>query len=496
MSDIVLINPSGRKKTYQELDSGFTAIEIPIWAGLITTYLRKKGHQVRLIDANALGLSPEETLELVLHEKPLLVAVIAYGHNPSASTQTMPATLELVEKVSLSSYAGKTIIVGGHAAALPKKTLTESFADYVCSGEGPYTLEKLLHFIKKDLPIKDVEGLCYKMKDKVIQTNPAPFVEDLDLDMNTIPWDDLPISNYRSHNWHAFGHKSRQPYISLYTTLGCPYSCSFCCIQAPFKEGELSVGLKPQSSSYRKWSSETILSQIDHVVKKYKVKHIKFADELFVLDKNHVSKICDGLIERGYDLNIWAYSRVDTITEDLAKKLSTAGVKWICLGIESFNEESLDDVNKNFTKSQLKDSIQMLKKNNINIIGNFIFGLPSDTISSMTETLKLAMELELDFANFYSAMAYPGSELYKEAIQKGYPLPDNWDGYSQHSFNCLPLPTDSLTGTEVLSFRDSAFHQFFENPIYLNYVEAKFGSSARAEIESFTKIKLKRKHSK
>lgn len=496
MTDIILINPSGRKKTYQELDSGFTAIEIPIWAGLITTFLRNKDHQVKLIDANALGLGPEETLELVLKESPLLVAVIAYGHNPSASTQTMPATLGLIEKINESSFKGKSIIVGGHAAALPKKTLDESSADFVCSGEGPHTLDKLLRALKEDLPIKDVEGLCFKINDQVIQTNPSPFVEKLDLEMGSIPWDDFPIQNYRSHNWHAFGHDSRQPYISLYTTLGCPYSCSFCCIQAPFKEGELSVGLKPQSSSYRKWSSESILSQIDHVVTKYKVKHIKFADELFVLDKNHVTKICDGLIERNYDLNIWAYSRVDTITESLVKKLSMAGVKWICLGIESFNEESLDDVNKNFTKAQLKDSIKMLKENKINIIGNFIFGLPSDTISSMTETLKLAMELELDFANFYSAMAYPGSELYKEAVQKGFPLPENWDGYSQHSFNCLPLPTNSLSGSEVLNFRDSAFHQYFEDPAYLEYVNGKFGPSAKAEIESFTKIKLKRKHSK
>lgn len=490
--DAIIINPGGRDKTYQSLNNGLTAIEPPIWAGLITSFLLKKNYNVDILDTNGLFLNSKETTKIILEKKPHIVAIIVYGHNPSASTQTMPATRELINDIKASNPEQDIILIGGHVASLPTKTLEEEKADYICTGEGPYTLEDLIKYKKGKIKLGDVRSLAYKLNGTPIQTTGAPLIENLDEELPGLPWHLLPMTSYRSHNWHAFGENSRLNYASLYTTLGCPFTCSFCCIQAPFKQGEEINNIS--KNSYRKWSPDFILNQIDTLVKKYNVKHIKFADEIFVLDRKHVEEICNGLINRNYDLNIWAYSRVDTITESTAKLFRNAGIKWICLGIESVNEASQMSVNKSIQGTKIDKAIKILKDNDINIIGNFIFGLPEDNIETMQETLEQAIEMDLDFANFYCTMPYPGSELYKQAIKKGLELPENWQGYSQHSFNTKPLPTNYISGEEVLKFRDNAFHLYFSSERYLNYIEEKFGKDTREHIEDMSSTRLKRKY--
>jgi hypothetical protein len=112
----------------------------------------------------------------------------------------------------------------------------------------------------------------------------------------------------------------------------------------------------------------------------------------------------------------------------------------------------------------------------------------------MTETLDLALELRCEMANFYSAMAYPGSPLYALAVKEGWPLPARWDHYSQHAYETLPLPTRHLTGGEVLSFRDWAWRQYFADPGYLALVREKFGQAVVEHLGELTQIVLPRRH--
>jgi len=229
-------------------------------------------------------------------------------------------------------------------------------------------------------------------------------------------------------------------------------------------------------------------------VTKYGVKNIKFVDEMFVLNPRHVLGICDHIIERGYDLNIWAYARVDTVKDAFLEKLQRAGFRWLALGIESGSKMVRDGVEKGrFGSIDIIQTVRKIQDAGINVIGNYIFGLPDDTHESMQETLELALEANCEFANFYCAMAYPGSKLYSMALEKQWPLPETWIGYSQHSYECLPLRTETLTAAEVLKFRDEAFNRYFSDPNYLALVQKKFGSDVVDHLRDMTKIKLKRK---
>ncbi|MBI3321981.1 MAG: radical SAM protein, partial [Candidatus Omnitrophica bacterium] len=234
-----------------------------------------------------------------------------------------------------------------------------------------------------------------------------------------------------------------------------------CCIQAPFKSGEKLLGYKEAVNSYRCWSPKAVLEELDTLVTRYGVRNVKIADEMFVLNPRHVLGICEAIIERGYDLNVWAYARVDTVQEGMVDKLKAAGFNWLAFGIEAASERVRRDVQKGFNQEDIFRTLERVRRAGINVIGNYIFGLPEDDLHTMQATLDLAIELNCEFANFYSTMAYPGSQLYPLALTEGWPLPERWSGYSQHSVDSLPLPTKYLTAAEVLRFRDRAFQVYF-----------------------------------
>ena len=265
-----------------------------------------------------------------------------------------------------------------------------------------------------------------------------------------------------------------------------------CCIQAPFKSGEQELGLKASTNSYRFWSVESVTAQIETLVRTYGVRNIKIADEMFVLHPKHVLGICEAIIERGYNVNIWAYARVDTVRDNMVDKLKQAGVNWLAFGIEAANARVRDDVQKGFGQEDIFRTINRVRAAGIHVIGNYIFGLPEDDLTTMQETLDLALELNCEFGNFYSAMAYPGSALYEAALRNGWPLPEQWSGYSQHAVDTLPLPTKYLSGAEVLRFRDQAFQTYFTSPRYVEMVRQKFGEETVEHIRQMTLHKLER----
>jgi anaerobic magnesium-protoporphyrin IX monomethyl ester cyclase len=491
--DLVLINPASRTQVYQSLGTRLAAVENPVWAGLMASFCRRGGLSVEIIDAEAEHLTAIEVAERVEELKPVLAAVVVYGHQPSASTQIMTASGQVCTAIKEQTPQQQVLLVGGHVAALPRRTLLEEDADFVAGGEGLYTLVDLVAALKTPRPeLAKVTGLWYRRDGEVHHTPDRPLVANLDEEMPGVAWDLLPMSQYRAHNWHCLGGLPREPYAALYTTLGCPYHCSFCCIQAPFKSGEQAAGVKGSVNTYRLWNPETVLAQIDLLVNRYGVRNIKIADEMFVLNRRHVLAICDRIIERGYDLNIWAYTRVDTIKDGMLEKLKAAGFNWLAFGIEAGAARVRANVDKAFAKEDLHRVIGEVRQAGINVIGNYIFGLPEDDQETMQATLDLAIELKCEFANFYSAMAYPGSPLYELALRQDVPLPQKWTGYSQHSRDCLPLPTRYMPAHEVLRFRDGAFGRYYTDRGYLDMIGRRFGAETVAHIEQMTSYRLER----
>lgn len=482
MLDILFINPGDRKAVFQDLGKDLTAIEPPFQIASYASFLRNEGFNAAILDANAENISPEETALKVKELNPLLVALIVYGNQPSASTQNMTISGRIVTAVKEATNS-KVVMGGLHPSALPKRTLEEENADFIIEGEEQIPLKELIECLKSDNDLSKVSGLWYKEDKKIKNNSKAKLIDDLDKYLPIAAWDLLPMDKYRAHNWHCFDDiENRMPYGAIYTSLGCPYKCTFCCINAPFG-----------GNSIRYRTPELVVEEIELLSKKYSIKNIKIIDEMFVLDERHYMKIVDLLIEKDLDLNIWAYARVDTVHENTLAKMKKAGFNWLALGIESANAEVRDGASKKMRVSDIQSIVTKIQDEGIRVIGNYIFGLPDDTKESMQDTLDMAKELNCEFGNFYCAMAYPGSELYNIALNEGWELPKEWTGYSQHSYNIQPLPSKTVSAKDIVAFRDNAFHEYNENPRYLDMLEEQFGNDVKEHMEEITKTRLKRR---
>ncbi len=444
--DLLLVNPGARGQVYGKLGVSLSGIEPPLWCGLIAGFIRKNGYSVKILDAEAENVSPQQAAEKIAELNPRLAGIIVLGSNPSAaSTPKMTAAGQTLCELHKIAPHIKTLLGGLHPSALPERTLNDETVDFVCQGEGFYTILHLLEILGSGKKADEyrIDGLWYKKNGTIISNPPAEPIKNLD-ELPFAAWDLLPMDKYRAHNWHCFDNlNERDHYAVIYTSLGCPFNCNYCNIHALY--GKPGIRFR---------SPEKVVEEIDLLVNTYQIKNLKIIDELFVLNHARVRKLCELLIDRGYSLNIWAYARVDTVNESLMKTMKQAGINWLAFGIESASDNVREGVTKRFSQETIKNAIMIAHDANIYVMGNFIFGLPDDTLQTMQETLDLAKELNLEYINFYTAMAYPGSELYFDAIRDGTPLPDRWHGFAQYGEDTLPLPTKYLSAAEVLRFRE------------------------------------------
>ena len=485
--DLVIVRPTDRSKAYGQLSTSTSAIEPPLWAALIAAYVRENGYSVRVIDTEAEDFGPDDVVAEISDYDPLLIVFAVTGSNLSASTWHMTGTRDYITAFKEKRPHVKTLLWGLHPSALPERTLREEGTDFVCQGEGFITLVDLLGLLKNNAGTSqydNIPGLWYFANGKIRSSQRAQLIENLD-ELPNPAWGLLPMDRYRAHNWHCFDDiSSRVPYGVIYTSLGCPFDCSFCNLRVLFG-----------SPGIRFRSPQKVLEDIDILVKQYHVRNIKVLDECFVLRESHVLKICDLIIKRGYDLNIWAYARIDTVNQKMLSKLRQAGFHWLCYGIESADRGVRNGVAKRgFDKHDIEKTIEMTRATGISVVANFMFGLPDDNFKTMRDTLNLAKELNCEYNNFYSTKAYPGSELYQEAVRDGVRLPETWRGYAEYSYDCLPLPTKYLSGEDVLRFRDEAFIEFYSNPKYLEMINERFGQTAVDHIRSALNHKLPRQH--
>jgi len=244
--DVLFVHPNAAEKVYQGLSKDFSAIEPPIWAALLAQHTRNKEYNTKILDCEAEKLSSEESAFAIDKIDAKLTVFVVYGQQPSASTQNMLGVNEVLNILKdEAKFADRKILLTGlHPSAVSRITMESEKMDFVCQGEGPKTITALLELSDMDNleALKGVPGLWYREDGEIKFTKPAPLItqDEMQKELPGMAWDLLPMNKYRTSNWHAMSNNNdREPFASLYTSLGCPFKCSFCCINAPFGNNNL-----------------------------------------------------------------------------------------------------------------------------------------------------------------------------------------------------------------------------------------------------------------
>ena len=506
MIDALFVVPGNAKGVYQALSDDYSAIETPTWALLLAESCRSVGYNVKILDITAEKLSHKNAVDRIIEINPKFIVFVVYGQNVNAGTTNMSGAVALSSFIKSNKINSPIIYIGSHVQALPTDTLEkESSIDIICTNEGVYSLRSLLNLEKiNPVALSKVKGIGYRDFDKVILTPAEKVVpqERLDIDLPGYAWDLLPFEEkpfdlYRSPMWHAeYNFNHRSPYAAIQTSLGCQFKCEFCMINIINRDDNDAIGVAGNYNSMRYWSTGFIIKEFDKLIK-MGVKTIRIVDEMFLLNPKYYIPLCEQLSERNKDdsLRMWAYSRIDTIRRPgILNLVRQAGIKWLALGIESGDKAIRLEVSKGkFDDVNISQVIENVHDADIEVMANYIFGLPSDTKETMKKTFDLSKDLCTAGWNTYAAMALPGSQLYKTAIEKQYTLPEEYAGYSFHAYNTQPLPTEFLTPEEVLEYRDQCFTDYHLYEPFLRKIENKFGIDAVENIKIMTKVKLKRK---
>jgi anaerobic magnesium-protoporphyrin IX monomethyl ester cyclase len=506
MIDALFVVPGNAKGVYQALSEDYSAVETPTWALLLAESCRSVNYKVDILDITAERLSHQDALKRIKECNPRFIVFVVYGQNVNAGTANMSGAVALSSFIKSNKINSPIIYIGSHVQALPIAALEkESSIDIICTNEGVYSLRSLLNLEKiNPVALSKVKGIGYRDFDKVI-LNPAEKVvpqERLDIDLPGYAWDLLPYEEkpfdlYRSPMWHAeYNFNQRSPYAAIQTSLGCQFKCEFCMINIINRDDNDPIGVAGNYNSMRYWSTGFIINEFDKLIK-MGVKTIRIVDEMFLLNPKYYIPLCEQLSERNKDdsLRMWAYSRIDTIRRPgILNLVRQAGIKWLALGIESGDKAIRLEVSKGkFDDVNISQVIENVHDADIEVMANYIFGLPSDTKETMKKTFDLSKDLCTAGWNTYAAMALPGSQLYKTAIEKQFTLPEDYAGYSFHAYNTQPLPTEFLTPEEVLEYRDQCFTDYHLYEPFLRKIENKFGIDAVENIKIMSKIKLKRK---
>lgn len=444
---IVFINPPlSLQERYGAMAKGGRNAP-PLGLCSLAAVVREKGYPTYIIDAPTSGYDFKEVVRKVSEIAPRYVGI-------TASTAAIRSAARLARELKRSS-SGVVILVGGpHVTALPKETLKESSEfDFGVVGEGENALIDFLSaYGSKSKGLEMVKGLVFRRGKTVVVNARGHYIKNLD-DLPIPAWDLLPaLGRYYRSSPQSF---DRLPSTSFVTSRGCPNQCTFC------DRGVFGNYL-------RGFSPEYVIRVLRILVHQYGIKHILFDDDTFTILKKRLEKICRLIIEEKMDLTWTCLARVDSVDEGILQLMKKAGCWQILYGIESGDQQVLDQLQKGITLEGIRKAILLTHKVGIRSKGFFILGTPFETKMTVEKTIKFMKQISLDDFHMTFFTPFPGTEIYKTQIKDGGICKERWSAMNEWEPVYVP---SGFEYDELISFSKRAFREFYFRPsIVLSYL--------------------------
>jgi radical SAM superfamily enzyme YgiQ (UPF0313 family) len=418
----------------------------PLNLAYLASYTRehKKNVEVRILDAEGLDMTFEQLYEEVDKISPHIIGI-------TCPTPTYYHVVKICNDLKAKDNDLKIVLGGPQPNALPEQTLKETGCDAVVLGEGEITFLELVEAWETGKPLDGIRGLGFLEpgNGKAVINPGRDYIKNLD----TVPFpakDLLPIHKYFLPPTKRI--KSERA-TNMVTSRGCPFDCHFCMAKTMW------------TRRTRMRSAQNVLDEFKVNVEQFKLSEFSIHDEFFTLNRQRVLDICTGIMHAGLDVSWICMARVESVDLELLQMMKKAGCGKIGFGFESGSERMLKRMNKQAKMEDALRAAALCKKAGIEVNGTFILGYPGEDVESIEATIRFAKKLDCDTAAFFIAIPYPGTDLWHEALEKGYlKQPVDWREFAPVSNRESPMVIPTLTPDELTEWKRKAFYKFYMRP--------------------------------
>jgi anaerobic magnesium-protoporphyrin IX monomethyl ester cyclase len=379
---VLLVNPPDKTASWEA--RGLP----PLGLAYLAAMLERDGYPVKIIDAEALGWSWAFFAGQMRKEKADLIGMGSYT----------PTAEKTFRAMKICRPHTRYLVMGGPHLSVRKQEIFKECPslDFGIAGEGDISFPALVRRLDAGAEPGDVPGLV--TRDRF--NPPGNAIGDLD----KLPF---PARHLLHNDLYFYGPLCGMKVTSLLASRGCPYQCTYC---------DRSIF----GSKWRARSPQNIIDEIEHIVKDLKIHAFAIGDDIFTFNKQWVREICQGILDRGLDVQWKCSTRVDRVDEETLRWMKKAGCSVIAYGIESGNQVTLDYLKKGLTLAQVRQAVEMTHRAEIAIIGYFMLGIPTETFAQAMKTIEFAKELKVDIPGFTFLSSIQGTEFFEEAEAKGW----------------------------------------------------------------------------
>jgi len=448
---VLMLNPPFMKKFSRTSRSPGVSkggcVYYPIWLAYATGALKKGKNDVLLLDASGENITLNQTMKRIKEFEPEMIVI-------DTVTPSFDNDKKIVARIKKEFPNTTLVLVGDHVSVLPERSLKETKADLVAIREYDFILPEIVKVLEEKKSLSNVKGIAYKKGKKIIKTLERDPPSEKELDwlpfVSEIYKEYLGIENY-------FYPSVQYPEVTILTGRGCPNRCAFCKWPQTFS-GRL----------YRKRSVKSVVDEFAWIEKNLpEVKEVMVEDDTLTQDKERTIELCKEIIKRKIKLTWSCNARADVSLEVL-KWMKKAHCRLMCVGIESANQEILNNIHKGTTPNGIRQFMKDSKKARILVHGCFMFGNQGETKETIRETAKFARELNPDTAQFFPVMVYPGTETYNWAKKKGYLKAKKWsDWLNKDGTHRTLLSRPGLSSKELNELTDESRRAFYVRPRYV-----------------------------
>lgn len=421
----------------------------PLWLIYSAAYAEANGFEVEFLDAPAKRLDFESSLA-VIKEKGMDAKLFIID----TSTPSITSDVAFCERIKEIIPDAFVCLVGTHPTATVHETLGFAKAvDGIARREYDQIVLDLAKAIDNGDDLSGVKGLSYKQGEEIIDNPDADYIFDLD----KIPFGSKFIKERLNVRDYVFPAAS-YPAIQIFTGRGCPARCNFC-VYPQVMHGHV----------YRKRSIENVIEELKYVAKEFpEVKEIVFEDDTFTIEKKRLLEFSKAMIENKLHKRFkWLCNARVGLDQETMSAMKKAGCRLIIPGIESYNQDILNNIKKGTTVEGIENYIKAAKKAHLLVHACYMVGNQGETKESMERTLEAAMRFKTDTAQFFPLIPYPGTEAYDWALKNGY-IKAGYDHYCAEdgTLNCV-LDEPGLSSGEMVAFCAKARKKYYLRPWYI-----------------------------